>query len=696
MGIFDAITTAVSGLQAQSFALQNISGNIANSQTIGFKGTDTSFEDFVSGGTAASQQISGSVDASSSSSNSVQGAITSSTIGTYMAINGSGYFTVEKPTSLSDGKPVFNGVQLYTRRGDFQPDQNGFLVNGAGYYLLGIPIDPTTDNPAGSQPQVLQFSNSFLPAQQTTSIQYQSNLPANPTTTNAKSSVLGSELLNPADFEANPVAGPPQPAKIIGTGAALTPDAAATGVGTVGALTATTTLASLGVTAGDVISVSDGTNTTNYTVPALAAGHPDIADLATALSAGPAHVTVSLLASGANSGHLQIKANGANPDPSSFSVTVSDNNATPGTDIAALGFGTGNTTFAPTNLLTQSAVSQGQTLILQSTSGTAQTITFGTTPPQIQTLKELNTFLAGLSPGPANLSASVNLLNGNINVTAANPTDQITVSGTASESVFGIRNPVALPSNGTVIANDNPTFLSESLSGGSVTGYDATGAPVDVQLRWAKTDGVAEGGVDTWNLFYQVNSNATGQQVAWQNVGTNFTFSANGQMTPVITTLPVTNLTVNGTNLGTVTLNFGSGGVTQFADPSGNVNVNALSQNGSSAGNLQTLSVSAQGRIDGTFSNGRTTDLAAIPLATFSGQNFLQKLDGGAFAATPESGNALYNSAGSITGSATEASNADVATEFSKLIVTQQAYSANTKVVTTGNQMIQTLINMIQ
>jgi flagellar hook protein FlgE len=48
MGIFDALTTAVSGLSAQSFALQNISGNIANSQTTAYKGIQTSFQDMVS------------------------------------------------------------------------------------------------------------------------------------------------------------------------------------------------------------------------------------------------------------------------------------------------------------------------------------------------------------------------------------------------------------------------------------------------------------------------------------------------------------------------------------------------------------------------------------------------------------------------------------------------------------------------
>src|SRR5215216_6656493 len=72
MGIFDALTTAVTGLQAQSFALQNISGNIANSQTTAFKRTDTRFEDLVNGDDPRIQ-VSGNVVASSRSTNSVQG-----------------------------------------------------------------------------------------------------------------------------------------------------------------------------------------------------------------------------------------------------------------------------------------------------------------------------------------------------------------------------------------------------------------------------------------------------------------------------------------------------------------------------------------------------------------------------------------------------------------------------------------------
>src|SRR5260370_36500243 len=153
MGIFGALTTAVTGLRAQSFALENVSGNIANSQTTAFKRMDTSFEDLIPEETV-SKQLAGSVIANSRSTNTVQGDIQSSSIGTFLAINGAGFFVVEKPASFSDNRAVFDGVNLYTRRGDFQPNKDGYLVNGAGYYLMGIPVDPTTGNLAGSVQQL--------------------------------------------------------------------------------------------------------------------------------------------------------------------------------------------------------------------------------------------------------------------------------------------------------------------------------------------------------------------------------------------------------------------------------------------------------------------------------------------------------------------------------------------------------------
>ncbi len=449
MGIFDALTTAVAGLQSQSFALQNISGNIANSQTVAYKETDTAFQDLVSSA-ALGQQTSGGVFANSTASNTVQGTIQNETTPTDMAIDGNGWFVVAQPAGSSGTQQQFSAIDYYTRRGDFQLNQNGYMVNGAGYALMGIPLDPATGAPTSSTPQVLQFNSNFLPAQATTQIDYQANLPTS---------------------------------------------------------------------------------------------------------------------------------------PSSAPFTLSD--------------------------------------------------------------------------------YTVNPLDG----------------GSAAA--------------GTVVGTDASTFTSQSLDGGSVTAYDSEGNPVNVQLRWAQTS--SSSGSNTWQLFYQADTTATGSQVAWQNTGTSFTFNSSGQLTsPTSPTLAIPNLTVNGDNVGNVTLNFGTNGLTQFSAASGTASVNNITANGFTAGNLQSLSVDTQGQIVGSFSNGQTIALADVTLATFNGQDALQPLNGEAYAATPESGNAIYSATGKVVGSSLEASNVDIATQFSQLIVAQQAYSANAKVMTTADQMIQSLLTVIQ
>ena len=96
MGIFGALTTSVAGLRAESYALENISGNIANSQTTAFKRIDTSFLDLIPE-TGQTQQLAGSVTSASRSTNTVQGDIQAASVSTYMAINGSGFFVVQKP-----------------------------------------------------------------------------------------------------------------------------------------------------------------------------------------------------------------------------------------------------------------------------------------------------------------------------------------------------------------------------------------------------------------------------------------------------------------------------------------------------------------------------------------------------------------------------------------------------------------------
>ena len=88
--------------------------------------------------------------------------------------------------------------------------------------------------------------------------------------------------------------------------------------------------------------------------------------------------------------------------------------------------------------------------------------------------------------------------------------------------------------------------------------------------------------------------------------------------------------------------------------------------------------------------------MAQITLATFGGENSLQALNGGAYAATADSGPPLYGATGKIVGSSLELANVDISTQFSNLIVAQQAYSANARVMSTANQMIQSLLQVIQ
>jgi flagellar hook protein FlgE len=680
MGIFGALTTAVTGMRAQSFALENVSGNIANSQTTAFKRLDTSFVDLIPD-EQPSKQLAGSVIANSRMTNTVQGDIQAASIGTFMAINGDGFFVVEKPSNVVDNQPVFSGIDRYTRRGDFQPDKNGYLVNGAGYFLMGIPVDPTTGNLVGSVPEVLRFQNDFLPAQATSQIEYRANLASYPLTPDHDTDIPGSELLNPATFSRNPIAGAPIAAQITGAGAQLADViAGVTGTGTF----ANPGVDTLGPDAGTlrIVVTPSGGGATPYDVM-LNAG--DTLNSIVAAINGTLGLSTAITATIDTTGGTNKLRLDADSADYSFAIDPFS------TDLLTTRLGLAETSHASSNLLNK-GISQGETLTVD-VGGTTTQFVFGTGATEISTIAELSAEI-GLYP-PAMGTASVDA-NGNLTFTASG-TNPITVDPSATATKFGINVFEALHANGTVIGQDLSPFLGQSVGGGAVTCYDISGSPVNIQLRWAKVESALyPGGTDTWNLFYQVNPNATGQQVAWQNVGVNYMFGPNGQMNPVIGTLTLTNVTVNGISLGNVQLVHGSGGITQFADPNGGVQVNLLQQNGFPAGELQQVAVSDNGRIIGTYSNGRTLDLAEITLANFNGANYLKRIDGGAFEVTDESGTPNYGAPGKIIGSSLEGSNTDIADEFTKLIVTQQAYSANTRVITTSNQMVQDLLNMLR
>src|SRR5579859_5353148 len=155
MSLFSSLTTAVSGLNAQQAAIGNISDNVANAQTVGFKEINTSFENLV---TESDQNFNqpGGVLAKPVYENSLSGSLVQAQQSTDLAISGQGFFQVKAPPATAAGSAAgttFSGTDYYTRRGDFSVNNQGYLVNGAGYYLEGYNVNPQTNvvtNAAGS------------------------------------------------------------------------------------------------------------------------------------------------------------------------------------------------------------------------------------------------------------------------------------------------------------------------------------------------------------------------------------------------------------------------------------------------------------------------------------------------------------------------------------------------------------------
>ncbi len=189
MSLFGAMNTAISGLNAQSVAFGNISDNVANSQTIGFKRIDTSFIDFLTS-SSAMMNSPGSVQARPDYRNSVQGTIAQSQNPLAMGIVGQGFFEVSRAESTEEGEAVFSPQRFFTRAGDFQMNRDGFLVNSADDYLNGWSVDPATgvvDRSAVAPIQVTQTVYNPIP---TSSVTLSANLPATPASTDPVSAQI--------------------------------------------------------------------------------------------------------------------------------------------------------------------------------------------------------------------------------------------------------------------------------------------------------------------------------------------------------------------------------------------------------------------------------------------------------------------------------------------------------------------------
>ncbi len=142
-----------------------------------------------------------------------------------------------------------------------------------------------------------------------------------------------------------------------------------------------------------------------------------------------------------------------------------------------------------------------------------------------------------------------------------------------------------------------------------------------------------------------------------------------------------------------------------FTDPFGTLTAlasnlsefSAINQDGAPIGTLVDFSVEADGTITGIFSNSLLRSLGRLPLATFANEEGLRETGGSMFSQTPGSGSAIIvtaggGSAGRVVGRSLEGSNVDLANEFVNLISATTGFSANSRVISTADRLIQELL----
>jgi flagellar hook protein FlgE len=138
-------------------------------------------------------------------------------------------------------------------------------------------------------------------------------------------------------------------------------------------------------------------------------------------------------------------------------------------------------------------------------------------------------------------------------------------------------------------------------------------------------------------------------------------------------------------------------GLSQYGDTSGQFRATNIAQDGYASAQLTGVEFGEKGRVYATYSNGQRQAVADIAVATFNGGQALKRLDGGVYQKSDQSGEPIYGSGDSkvMTGGL-EGSNSDISQEFSAMIATQQAYSANAKVISAAQQMMTEAVNVIR
>jgi flagellar hook protein FlgE len=264
---------------------------------------------------------------------------------------------------------------------------------------------------------------------------------------------------------------------------------------------------------------------------------------------------------------------------------------------------------------------------------------------------------------------------------------------------------VAVPAVGT-FNYANPASYNQSTA---VTVYDSLGNPHTYSMYFVKATPVPVGPPivlpNTWRV-YSTLTNPVGAAPTFVDLsaaGTvplgTLTFNSSGVLTSLPLSESLSDVEMGFTGAVTtpqvIPVNFA--GSTQFGS---SFSVNALTQDGFSAGTLAGFNIGADGVLLGRYSNGQTKAVGQIVLATFRNSQGLQPLGDNRWAPTSSSGDPLTGAPGSsgqygaLQSSALEDSNVDLTAELVSMITQQRSYQANAQTIKTVDQILQTLVNL--
>jgi flagellar hook protein FlgE len=282
--------------------------------------------------------------------------------------------------------------------------------------------------------------------------------------------------------------------------------------------------------------------------------------------------------------------------------------------------------------------------------------------------------------------------------------------------VINVGNLTAQPQETTLInvgANLSAEAVSTDTYDLAVQVFDQQGVSHTMTMTFTKTANPREWTI-TGTLANGLYDNG-GAGVASATLGT-VTFNADGTLGAIAASAGITTLvgddlvftgdydsnTATTTDQVDVTLDLGTlaaaDGLTNFA---GANTPNFVDQDGRQFGSLTGVTIAEDGTVTVQFDNGLSRDVYQVPLVTFNNPNGLAEKSGNVFLETTFSGTptahaASSGGAGVIAPSALESSTVDIADEFTRMIVTQRAFSANTRVITTADEMLDELVRIVR